>query len=118
MYITPCSSNQLVQLALAHQLQQAAKEELQKHARAIDGDEIVLEAKLAFEALSTLLGQEDYFFGTGKPGFFDASVFAYTHLLLDKSLGWKNEHLANQLRKFDNLLSHRERILDGYFGKR
>jgi metaxin len=115
LYILPSSSNRLVQLTLAQQLQHAAKEELQKYAPVIDGDEIILEAKLAFEALSNLLGGDDYFFGTKGPGLFDASVFAYTHLLLDKKLGWKNEQLAHQLKKSKNLVDHRERILQRFF---
>lgn len=117
LYIVPCSSNSLVRTAIAYQLQNAATEELLKHSKVIDGDEILLEAKLAFEALSNLLGQDEYFFGAAKPGLFDASVFAYSHLLLDKSLGWKNEQLAHHLEKSKNLVNHRERILQDFFGR-
>lgn len=73
------------------------------------------DAKDALAALSTLLGSGDYFFGAAKPALFDASVFAYTHLLLDDGLGWKTNELGNALSTFENLVEHRERILKLYF---
>lgn len=69
----------------------------------------------AFEALSELLGDEDYYFGERKPGLFDASVFAYTNVLLDEGLGWKDFRMVDGLRRYSNLVEHRERILEAYF---
>jgi metaxin len=40
---------------------------------------------------------------------FDASVFAYTHLLLDESLNWQNTRLVDSLKKSGNLVQHRQR---------
>lgn len=76
------------------------------------------DAQNAFAALSTLLGESEYFFGAGKPSLFDASVFSYTHLLLDEGMGWKEDRMTRGLEKYHNLVQHRERILVVYFRKR
>jgi metaxin len=115
LYIYSASSNPLVQMILYHQLKQAAREELLKTVSQIREDELYLEAENAFLALSTLLGEDGHFFGKDKPTLFDASVFAYNHLLLDESLGWQNTRLADSLRNMDNLVQHRQRLLTSYF---
>ena len=81
-------------------------------------DDLYSEADKAFEALSILLGEDLWFFGSGGPGLFDASVFAYTQLLLEDrlGLGWKEKKLGRALRRRDNLVRHRERILARYYG--
>jgi metaxin len=115
LYIYSASSNPLVQMILYRQLKQAARDELLKTASHIREDELYLEAEMAFLALSTLLGEDGHFFGKDKPTLFDASVFAYNHLLLDESLGWQNTRLADSLRNMDNLVQHRQRLLTSYF---
>lgn len=87
-----------------------------KHASIIDIDDLYSEADKAFEALSSLLGEDTWFFGGDKPALFDASVFAYTQLLLDDSLGWEEKKLSRALRRRDNLVQHRERLLAKYYG--
>lgn len=115
-YVTPASSNLLVRASISHALRAAAEEELLKHSSTIDTDDLYSEADKAFEALSVLLGDDAWFFGNEKPALFDASVFAYTQLLLDDSLGWKERKLCTALRRRDNLVQHRERLLVKYFG--
>jgi metaxin len=115
LYICPASSNVFVQMTLAYQLQQAAREELLKYSTYIDEDDLYAEAAKAFQALSTLLGDSENFFDAAQPSLFDASVFAYTHLLLDNNLGWQNRRMSDGLRRNANLVQHRQRILDRYF---
>ncbi|KAB8073145.1 hypothetical protein BDV29DRAFT_140554 [Aspergillus leporis] len=111
LYVNPSTSNPLVRAALATQLQQAARDELLKSCQFIDVSALEAEADDAFEALSTLLGSNEHFFGRSTPGLFDASVFAYTHLILDEGMGWKWNRLAELLQKHTNLVQHRERLL-------
>lgn len=101
----------MVRSTTSHQLYNAAKAELTKHSVVIDAADLYSEADKAFEALSTLLGDDEWFFGNGSPALFDASIFAYTHLLLDDSLGWTEKKLGRALRSRDNLVQHRERLL-------
>jgi metaxin len=103
-------------MTLYHQLQQAARDELLKTRPYIREDELYNEAEAAFVALSTLLGDDDHFFGNGSPSLFDASVFAYTHLLLDEDMNWQNTRLPDYLKKRQNLVQHRQRLLQEYFG--
>jgi metaxin len=115
LYVTPCSSNTLVSLAISHQLRKAAGSELLKPTPVVKARQILDEAVDAFAALSTLLGEDEWFFGHSQPALFDASVFAYTHLLLDESMGWRNNLLAVELAGFGNLMRHRDRILSSYY---
>jgi len=115
LYIDPSTSNSIVRAALASELQQAARDELLKSSSYIDVGDLEAEASHAFESLSTLLGDNLYFFNRPTPGLFDASVFAYTHLILDESMGWKHNKLARLLRKHENLVQHRERLLQKFF---
>ncbi|RDW82082.1 hypothetical protein BP6252_03194 [Coleophoma cylindrospora] len=116
LYVLPTSTNLLVRASISYDLRIAAEAELLKHAPIIDIDDLYSEADKAFEALSVLLGKDTWFFGGDKPALFDASVFAYTQLLLDESLGWKEEKLCRALRRRDNLVQHRQRLLVKYFG--
>ena len=50
------------------------------------------------------------------PGLFDASVFAYTHILLDENLNWKDKGLTESLKQYGNLVEHQRRIVEGWFG--
>lgn len=102
-------------MAIASELRNAAKNELLKSSPYIDADDLMAEAKNAFEALSVLLGDDTYFFSRDSPGLFDASVFAYTHLILDEKLGWKHNPLEMHLKKYANLVQHRQQLLETYF---
>ncbi|RAL07168.1 putative mitochondrial outer membrane protein (Sam35) [Aspergillus homomorphus CBS 101889] len=112
LYVDPSTTNPIVRAALAVQLQQAARVELLKTSSFIDAGALEAEAGEAFEALSTLLGDSLHFFDRPNPGLFDASVFAYTHLILDEKMGWKRDRLAQLLRRHENLVQHRERLLN------
>jgi len=115
LYINPTSSSSVVRATLAYQLKAAAREELLKESPCIDEEVLYAEAAKAFGALSTLLGNDQNFFGLSEPSLFDASVFAYTHLLLDRGMGWCDETLSDLLRERENLVRHRQRISDAHF---
>lgn len=102
--------------SISHTLRAAAESELLRYASTIDVDDLYSEADKAFEALSILLGEETWFFGNDIPALFDASVFAYTQLLLDDGFGWKEKKLCMALRRRENLVQHRERLRIRYFG--
>ena len=105
----------MVRLTLAHQLRAAAEGELLKQTARIDVEGIYQGSEKAFGALSELLGEKEYYFGESKPGLFDASVFAYTNTFLDERLDWRDRRMVNGLKKYPNLVKHRERIFKAYF---
>ncbi|KAI9367809.1 hypothetical protein BJX61DRAFT_268085 [Aspergillus egyptiacus] len=111
LYVNPTTTNSAVRCVIASQLQQAARDELLKISPYIDASALEAEAAEAFEALSALLGNKLHFFDRPHPGLFDASVFAYTHLILDQKMGWKYNRLEQLLRQHENLVKHRERLL-------
>lgn len=113
--MTPCSSVSLVSVTIAYQLRAAAEAEILKHSTVIDVDDLYSEAIKAFGALSTLLGEDMFFFGNMNPGLFDAAIFAYTHLLLEDRMGWKETRLIKGLKKHGNLIAHRQRVYDIYY---
>ncbi|KAK3491450.1 hypothetical protein B0T13DRAFT_75070 [Neurospora crassa] len=93
-YITPASSSYWVRGALRHQLRRAAETEILKTGPGgaastalsllVDEQSVYRAAVNALEALATLLSESKtgWFFGAETPTIFDASVFAYTHLML------------------------------------
>ncbi|EAW07514.1 putative mitochondrial outer membrane protein (Sam35) [Aspergillus clavatus NRRL 1] len=111
LYVDPSTSNFAVRAALSMQLQNAARDELLKTSAYVDAAALEADAADAFEALSALLGDNLHFFDRPNPGLFDASVFAYTHLILDEGMGWKQNRLGQLLRQHENLVQHRERLL-------
>ncbi|KZF23605.1 hypothetical protein L228DRAFT_246412 [Xylona heveae TC161] len=161
LYISPVSSNPAVRATVASQLTRAAAHELLTHqassgssgcvadlnssswsilgnnsalaASYVDVDDLYSEAENAFDALEKLLGDEDeWFFGQAQPGMFDASVFAYTALLLrfDDDVGvsdaveheqgsdkvvWQEKRLVKALKRRRNLVRHCRRIEELYF---
>ena len=89
--------------------------ELLKQSSVIDAESLYYESERAFSALSTLLGEDDYFLHSEQPGLFDASIFAYTNILLDETLHWRERRMMEGLEKFENLVNHRKRILQNFY---
>jgi hypothetical protein len=105
-------------MTILYQLRNAAESELLKASASnkIMEIDIMGEAEEAIEALAALLDQEEWFFGQQQqPTLFDASVFAYTHLILDEHLDWKENKLGERLKRRGNLVQHRNRILEMYY---
>ncbi|KAI4630395.1 hypothetical protein J4E80_001330 [Alternaria sp. BMP 0032] len=117
LYILPSSRNPFVRLTISRELRLAAETELLKFSSIINDETLYNQADEAFATLETLLGKDDWFFGAQRPGLFDASVFAYTHLLLDEQLGkgWVDTRLRDALTTRTRLVTHRDRILARYF---
>ncbi|KAI1104470.1 hypothetical protein F4804DRAFT_306994 [Jackrogersella minutella] len=113
LYVEPASSSQVVRTTVLYQLRQAAEAEILSSigAPAVHARALYKGAGEAFGALSTALGSDVWFFGASQPGLFDASVFAYTHLLLDQRLAWVDRTLTEMVEGFPNLIEHRDRIL-------
>lgn len=141
LYINPATTTGIVREILSYQLESAAQNEVLKAGPGGGGggganlDEIFVEAEEAFEALATLLGADEWFFGADGPSLFDAAVFAYTHPLLDENMGWRQQRLGECVRRAGiggrgrgkaeggggggggtgNLVGHCERILEMYY---
>lgn len=104
-----------MRLSIAHNLRQAAEKELLKFSAVINSESLYREAEDAFAALEMLLGTDKWFFGASKPSLFDASVFAYTHLLMDRTMDWVETRLQDAALQHKTLVKHRDRILSAYF---
>jgi len=118
LYIASASTSYAVRSSLSRHLRNAAREELLKTYTIIDGLELFAKAEEAFQSLSTLLGKDQFFFGQTTPGLFDASLFAYTQVILDDDLEWKTPTLKKALQRYDNLVQHRARLVRGFFSGR
>jgi metaxin len=118
VYVVPCSTSYIVRASISKQLRLAAQKEVAGVSNSINVSDLYGEADQAFTSLSTLLGDDTYFFGGKEPSLFDASVFAYTHLILDVNLGWEEDSLGRILRQQTNLVQHRDHIMSEYFSKR
>ncbi|KAI1091940.1 hypothetical protein F5B19DRAFT_247939 [Rostrohypoxylon terebratum] len=114
LYITPVSASRVVQATSLYHLRRAAESDILRtlNTPIVNGKTLYEGAREAFEALSTILGDDDWFFGTVQPGLFDAKVFSYTHLLLDDRLVWGDWTLTEIVMEFPNLVAHRDRILE------
>jgi metaxin len=108
----------LIAYPIHQSLQAAATAEILRATRAscVFPRQLLADADDALGALSTLLGDHDWFFGVDGPGLFDAEVFAYTYLLLDPAMGWHDDALATALRQLDNLVAHRARLYKRCWG--
>ena len=115
LYVASASSSYAVRLCLGRQLRTAARDELLKTITIIDPQELYRQAEQAFHSLSTLLGADKFFFGQTTPGLFDASLFAYTQIILDDSLNFSNPTLKKALQDQANLVQHRDRLIRGFF---
>lgn len=93
----------------------------------VDEETIAEEAEEALGALSTLLGERTWFAngkdeGKDAPGEMDASVFAYVHVILwlfaenredlHEARGKVAARLMSTIRRYENLVTHRRRVLD------
>ncbi|KAI4121841.1 MAG: hypothetical protein LQ338_006139 [Usnochroma carphineum] len=117
LYISRTTTSSLVRFSLSHHLRTAALSEILKTSSSpmVDIDALYRASDEAFSALSVLLGDNEWFFGEEEAGLMDASVFAYTHLLLDKAMGWEEvERMGQGLRegRWKNLAEHRRRIFE------
>jgi len=111
------SSVSAVSSFLLRQAKAGARQQLlQAHPGGVlDPREIYASAGDALKAISTILGRDTWFFGGGGPGLFDASVFAYTHLILTLRWHSKENALLRAVMGHDNLLGHEKRIRDKFF---
>lgn len=111
-------SNPLLRLPTHQTLTQASTAEILKttNTTLISPSQLHAELHSALEALSTLLGDDEWFFGEASPGSFDAEVFAYTWLMGDESLGWGDDALGRALSEFENLQRHRIRVYEKCWG--
>ena len=115
LYVMSASSSYPIRLSLARQLRSAAMEELLKTNAVIDPQDLYAQAERAFQALSTLLGGSQFFFDQTTPGLFDASLFAYTQIILADHLTFSNPTLKRALQQHENLIQHRDRLIRGFF---
>ncbi|KAH8147588.1 uncharacterized protein LAJ45_08416 [Morchella importuna] len=101
-----------VNLILSHQMQAAATKELLKARPGgiINPDDIYADAESAVSALSAVLGEDEWFFGAEEPGYFDAAVFGYTHLVLATEWDEGEAGLMRAVKGHANLVAHEERI--------
>ena len=108
-------SNPLLAISTSTTLTQAASAEILKTTRTalINPLDLLSSYREALEALSTLLGEDDWFFGD-VVGLFDAEVFAYTWLV--GSLAWDDGAMEEVLQEFGNLVRHRERLYQRCWG--
>ncbi|CAK7223109.1 hypothetical protein SCUCBS95973_005066 [Sporothrix curviconia] len=137
LYAHAASSSSLVRAALASQLRAAAaaevwgsqQQDVSSSATPAGTAQIYRDAEAALSALATILGGDDYFFGSTEPTLFDAAVFAYTHLLLEEDgngggncdtacrFRWQNRVLPDMVRAQPQLVQHRNRIVAKYWAR-
>ncbi|KAI5790868.1 hypothetical protein FPQ18DRAFT_277009, partial [Pyronema domesticum] len=81
------TSSSLARLYLSHELQQAARQELANtrpllaHSLLTAPLKIYADLESALQALETILGDDNWFHGADRPGYFDAAVFGYVELM-------------------------------------
>lgn len=141
-YIHPSSSHSLVRTAMAPSLRAAALDQILSARPSnapepfVDLERLYADADEAFDALSTLLEGRDWFASTSvlsedakvshadaakseQPGIFDASVFAYTHVILTLFAGLSDgspgARLRQSITRRSNLLDHHTRIAKRYY---
>lgn len=115
LYLPP---SPLLSTPLLHTLRTAATAEILKTTRRLllEPGQLYTDATTAFHTLDTLLGGNEWFFGAGGPGLFDAEVFAYTYLILDPAMGWEDDVLGDCLGGCVNLVRHRRRLYERCWG--
>jgi metaxin len=102
----------LLRAPLHQTLHAAATAEILKTIRraTISPSQLLADATTALRALSSLLGEDKWFFGADGPGLFDADLFAYTYLMDGNALAWEEKSLNRCLEGLDNLKRHKERL--------
>jgi metaxin len=118
LYVEPATASRPVRATLLYHLKRAAEQQIIRSTarQAVDPTVLYREAREAFSALETLLGDDAWFFGSEVPGLFDANVFSYTYLILDDGLPWENRRLGDILSEFPHLVDHRNRIFQRCWG--
>ncbi|OTB07044.1 hypothetical protein M426DRAFT_20439 [Hypoxylon sp. CI-4A] len=119
LYVAPVSTSHVVKTTILYQLRHAAETEILRSigTPVVDSRALYQGAREAFVALSALLESSgEWFFGTSEPSLFDATVFSYTHLLVDEALPWEDRRLPEILKDFPNLVEHRNRVLQRCWG--
>lgn len=113
-------SSALLRASLHHTLHAAATSEILKTTRCahISPPQLYADAAAALRSLSAILADDDWFFGASGPGLFDADVFAYTYLMLDDALAWRDTALAGCLDGLHNLRRHRNRLYERCWGEK
>ncbi|RSM17404.1 hypothetical protein CDV31_003820 [Fusarium ambrosium] len=103
-----------------HTLHAAATAEILKTTRraTISKSWLFDDAAIALQSLSTILGEDEWFFGADRPSLFDADVFAYTYLMDSDALAWEDDSLSKCLDGLHNLKSHRERLYERCWGEK
>lgn len=111
-------SSMLLRAPLHQTLQAAATSEILKTTRraTISPSQLLVDATTALRALSSLLGEDKWFFGANGPGLFDADVFAYTYLIDENALAWQDKSLSQCLGGLDNLKRHKDRLYKKCWG--
>ncbi|KAG4303624.1 hypothetical protein PCANB_000044 [Pneumocystis canis] len=71
-------------------------------------NEIYADAAHALDAVAIRLGEDIWFFGAKNPTFIDATLFAYTYLVLSTQL--PGNTLMHALKKHTNLIDHATRL--------
>ena len=122
LYTNSSTSSSLVRYSLSKSLQTAALAAIVQTSTSpiIDVEALYRESDKAFSALSDFLGDQDWFLGEEGPGMLDAALFAYTYLLLDEAMGWREEEerLGKGLRegRWNNLVRHKDRVYAQCYG--
>jgi metaxin len=131
LYISPATASAVAQASLRHTLTAAAREQVllaASPADTLDVDDVYARAAAAFEAFALVLAPEaggegrpdDWVLGgdgRGGPTLLDAALFAYTHLLLDEAMGWRDRRLVRCVGRWEVLARHRERVLRACWGE-
>ncbi|PNY28841.1 Uncharacterized protein TCAP_01238 [Tolypocladium capitatum] len=110
--------NILLRTPLLRTLRTAAAAEILKTTRRplLSPPRLLADAAAAFRSLAALLADHEWFFAADAPGTFDAEVFAYTHLILDEAIGWRDDPLRTCLAEFPNLVRHSTRLYEACWG--
>ncbi|POR36987.1 Uncharacterized protein TPAR_02812, partial [Tolypocladium paradoxum] len=111
--------NILLRTPLLHTLRTAATAEVLNTTRRplLSPPQLLADAADAFRSLAALLAEHEWFFAAHAPGMFDAEVFAYTYLILDEGMGWRDDALRTCLAGFPNLVRHSARLYERCWGQ-
>jgi metaxin len=117
-YITAQSTSNLIRTVTARELRNSAETALLQYKPIISEHTIYLEAEEAFRALATYL-KEQMEAKKAPTTLLDAAVFSYVYLLLELQGGvWADRRLADIVRKFPALKTHRDTIRKNHYRAR